>query len=1325
MNYFYQPRVKLKLSVILLLSLFGGVVFLYFVLDKEIQGASVASIQKEKLLVKSTIKKMDKKKRLIAPQQDESECIITEIDWIEEKRRAFQDFLQHHPYQNTSKLDKKALKKIPKKDRPDLAFQQDYLRTLDPQLGYVPHERKIKAYQETQKRLNRLNSKAAIPDLSWEERGPTNVAGRTRALMYDPTDLTGKKVWAGGASGGLWYTNDITSPDSTWRSVSDFWPNIAITAIAYDPNDLQTFYVGTGEGWWNVDAVKGAGLWKSEDAGKTWIQMTSSNSYYPTDIVFYFVNDLVVRSNTAGQSELLVAVGQKYNNGSWSGGGTGLYRSTDGGLSFVQVLPNIAGNPYEPADIEIAADSTIFVGATRNPWGYGGGHILYSSTGLSGSWSAQDFSAVNNARRVEIACAPANKNIIYAIAANAAPSGNSDIAWCKKSTDGGSTWGDITIPTLVDDNVTHFTRRQAWYDLILAVKPSDPSGDTLIAGGIDLHTSFNGGTTWTGISHWYGGFSKPEVHADQHAIIFNPNQTNEVLFGNDGGVYYSQNAGISPSPSFSNRNSGYNITQFYACASLNEIGSNYFLAGAQDNGTQKFTEESLNATQEVTGGDGGYCHIDQDDSNYQITSYVYSNFYVSKNGGGTFSYYPFGNVGSFINPTDYDSRSNTLYFAWSTNNYAYMDDISAVSVGVYAASFGSGTCNHIKVSPFQDSTIYIGTTDGKVYKIENTMSTSVISTRLDNPTTNPISSVGSVSCIELGNDENHILVTYSNYGIVSVWETQNGGLSWSNKEGNLPDMPIRWALYNPTNAKEVMLATEAGIYSTDDISAGSPDWQPSNTGLANVRCDMLKYRYSDGLVTVASHGRGLFTTDVFSSPIVWTGKQSSDWNNAQNWVPNRIPDASLDVRIPSSNVTHELNFNSNVACDDINIESGRTVSIGGDLSVMGSFTSEGTVILNGTSLQTIGNSTFNNLKINNSVQIRLAGDITIQDSLEIQQGNLDLNGFTIDLGSSGTLVENSGHIVTSTTGMITSTRDLNAPNELNVAGMGIVLSSTKNLGTTTIQRYHHKQSNILNILRTYSISPSVNADLNAKMVFHYNDNELDGLDESQGMLFRSADNGITWTAEGGVINPTDNTVTLENIPAFSQWTVSTSIALPFTILSFTAQRLTPELVELTWQTVQEEDNLGFEIEKSTDGLQFERVTFVENQIKQENVKVYQYEDQPVIFDIYYRLKKLHQNGTFTQSQVVFVPGSEQPTFSVYPNPFKNDLNILLNNYNSNQDILNIELLTENGGQILSFIGTLVDFLKYFKLRSQKLESGAYILKIKTPQKNYIKKIIKH
>lgn len=196
--------------------------------------------------------------------------------------------------------------KLPKKDRIDLAMRHEFDMTRDPSLGHIPKERLKEARKVRDGILNRNNTKSAsvISGVNWTERGPNNVGGRTRALMWDPNDANNTKVWAGSVSGGLWYNNDITSSSSTWQAVDDTWDNISISAITYDPNDNNIMYVGTGEGH-VIGSTRGEGMYKSTDGGSTWTHMTAANSFYATDVNFHYVNDIIVK-NESGTSVLYV-----------------------------------------------------------------------------------------------------------------------------------------------------------------------------------------------------------------------------------------------------------------------------------------------------------------------------------------------------------------------------------------------------------------------------------------------------------------------------------------------------------------------------------------------------------------------------------------------------------------------------------------------------------------------------------------------------------------------------------------------------------------------------------------------------------------------------------------------------------------------------------------------------------------------------------------------------------------------------------------------------------------------------------------------------------
>ena len=308
------------------------------------------------------------------------------------------------------------------------------------------------------------------------------------------------------------------------------------------------------------------------------------------------------------------------------------------------------------------------------------------------------------------------------------------------------------------------------------------------------------------------------------------------------------------------KNSGYNVTQFYSNASHPTAGNNYFLAGSQDNGTQQFINANgIVSTNEVTGGDGAYCFIDQVNPNYQITSYIYNNYRISIDGGENFTYLENDNSGRFINPSDYDDNAKVLYSAIDDNSLKRLNNVTgSYFYNTMDINLGA-TASHIRVSDFTNNLIFVGTSSGRLFKISNANSSSHSAVEI---TGNSFPTAW-ISSIELGSSDNELLVTFSNYGVTSIWHTFDGGATWNDKEGDLPDMPVRWSLFNPSNRSEVILATDVGVWSTSNFSSSYPLWVASNGGLANVRVDMFQIRASDGLVTAATYGRGLFSTNDF------------------------------------------------------------------------------------------------------------------------------------------------------------------------------------------------------------------------------------------------------------------------------------------------------------------------------------------------------------------------------------------------------------------------------------------------------------------------------
>ena len=746
---------------------------------------------------------------------------------------------------------------FPEMDEMDAAMRFDVKRTMDPKTGTVPVERLLLARELQQKQFalqKASGTEGPVPGVNWSERGPDTVGGRTRTLHYDLSDPTNKKVWAAGVGGGLWYTNDITAGTPVWNKVNDLFDNLAITCFAQHPFYTNQMMFGTGEGWFNIDAIRGLGIWYSNNGGASWTQLTATNNN-PT---FYHIQDLIYAPVGGAANCTLSDPGWLATTRDG-----GVMKSIDSGATWTKVLGNGVGG----GNLDAAADLEAvyyYVYATLGMPGYPGGGI-YRSCNAGTDWE-KIYQAASTEARIEIAPGP-SVNIswhMYALV-----SGTDDAIARIMKTDNADTipgsaviWTPKNLPRWCDrgDSSDDFTRTQAWYDLIAAVDPNNH--ELVYIGGVDLFRSTNSGNDWTQLSQWGSGCSQPYVHADIHNIILTPsiafpNPGNEWLVATDGGIVRTTNS----FGSFTNRNKSYNVTQFYSCA-IHPTNPNYFLAGSQDNGTQRFNTSGINTTKMVTGGDGGFCHIDQTNGNLQITSFTRSNYLVSTDGGNNFTGRSFNAGGQFINPTDYDGNAEILYAGSFAGDYLRWANpgVDTVGVTVTVSDFASGEVMHVSVSPLTANRVYFGLDNGRVVRVDNAHNAS--------PSSKVISTggmhSGSVSCIAVDpGNEDHILVTYSNYGITSVWETRNAGAatpSWTNVEGNLPDMPVRWAMFDPRNSNWAILATEQGIWSTDGLP--TPVWAATNTNFANTRVDMLQYRASDRLLVAATHGRGLFTTNI-------------------------------------------------------------------------------------------------------------------------------------------------------------------------------------------------------------------------------------------------------------------------------------------------------------------------------------------------------------------------------------------------------------------------------------------------------------------------------
>lgn len=889
---------------------------------------------------------------------------------VAKKRLIHEEFLASSPFKETKNLSKEKRKEL--RLPPNAYNEREWELTMNPSLG-IPTPFLV---EPTNLGLYTTNGAPGTSNNAWQERGPLNTAGRTRVVFYDPNDVGANngdgidynRVYAGGVGGGLWVNNDITSTSSSWAIVPGIAGDLSINSYALDPNNPLIMYIGTGEQYAQGAAV-GNGVYTTTDGGATWSQvniqpagpgtLNGGGSLFKSGI--FSVNDIIVR-DVNGTSEIYVGVGSTFyaapngNVGNPSNvlgaQNAGIYRSVDNGATWSRIENTSMSYSFSgltfyisPNDFEIGADNTLFMGTIATPGiGQGGGRIYSSNDGTN--WTLERLIASSD--RVEIATSSTNANLIYA-AVDGVGGANLFV-----SNDKLASIAAMNEPNDADNGIpaTDFTRGQAFYDLVIEV---DPTNDQIIyAGGIDLFRSFNGGTTWNQISKWsenpnLNGLNVPFIHADVHALTFKPNDSDMAIIGSDGGVSYAFSliAAVSNPNSISNRNNGFNVTQFYYgdIADTDIADGDDFAGGTQDNGSQLTNDAPANGLTpffDPIGGDGAYTNIDKD-GNYVILSvtgqtHLYADYPIlpgsTLNGlfaTGRLYAISQGNGGDFINVAELDENLDVFFANGTTFNGT--NGILVCDLGTTAA-----TCNTItnallngsrptamKISPFTTATskLFLGTVNSRLIRVDNANTTSQVWTDISGS-----QFLGSVSDIEFGATEQEILVTMHNYGVDSVWYSTDGGTTWASKEGNLPDIPVKAILKNPLLTEEVIIGTEEGIYVTGDFNSASPTWTQTNNGMTSVKVVDLDLRVSDNTILASTHGRGMFTgqfntlgfeesrsiqNQVKLFPTVNNGTlnlvSEVDLNNAQVTIYNLSGQEVYNKKIDLSNQQQRLSLN--------------------------------------------------------------------------------------------------------------------------------------------------------------------------------------------------------------------------------------------------------------------------------------------------------------------------------------------------------------------------------------------------------------------------------
>ena len=730
---------------------------------------------------------------------------------------------------------------------------------------------------------------AGYTDPIWSNLGAgfgRNVAGRITSLAVD-----GSTYYAGAADGGVWKSTDS---GANWTPIFDQMPTLSIGALAVNPAD-HSLWVGTGEANTSSDSYAGVGVFRSSNGGASFSRVGGTELAGKTSYRLTFDGFGKVYVATSG----------------------GLYRreAGDTASAWTQVLkpdPNPTGSPYRTSfitDVVVKPGTGGSVVLAALGWRGGtsaldtsyNGFYLSTSGGGSGSYNLITPSgAIDPADigRTSFAYA-ADGSRLYAVVESPAKlaAGAASVmqgAFVSASGDPAGPW------TLIADNNKlcasgsgltcgqgYDPGVQAWYNQNLAVDPSD--ANHVFLGLEEEYQSFDGGQTFATISPYWNynfacdtsGTCPKTTHPDEHAIAISGST---LLIGNDGGVYSRALENAAPKGGWTDLNASLHVLQYYdAEAGKAKHGAGIW-GGLQDNGTTVlFPGAPTNIT--PAGGDGGGVIVDPKNANNAVGEYVYLNTYLTTDGGHNFRTItpsclnavaaPIANCDRsprFIAPLATDVKDANHWViggrdvwtdtrAWNTvcdlasgrcdwtnvHDTGAGHSITAIAVNgntIYAA--WCGPCNS---SGFRDG---IDTNYGGSW---HTIAAANLPGRyVAGLTVDP-------------KDPAHVFAVYNGFsrrwipsgGVGHVFESNNGGTSFTDISGNLPDVPSDALVYADG---ALALGTDIGAFFAGESRGSSTHWSVLGSGLPNTSLNNLRLNPDGNTLLAATHGRGLWSIPI-------------------------------------------------------------------------------------------------------------------------------------------------------------------------------------------------------------------------------------------------------------------------------------------------------------------------------------------------------------------------------------------------------------------------------------------------------------------------------
>ena len=714
-------------------------------------------------------------------------------------------------------------------------------------------------------------------DVSWRVEGPLNIGGRINCVMINPND--GEDILIGTSAGGVFRS---TNSGTDWEAIGEDFSNMSIGSIAFNPQNVNDIYVGTGDPNISGTPKTGNGVYKSTDGGVTWEHKGPSEVGVVSKLLVHPTQSNIV---------YMASMGTPY----YEDEHRGIYKSTDSGESWEQILflstqagiSSLVFHPDFPDTLYAAGWDRI---RNNQVSIVSGSHArIYRSFDGGENWTELAGGLPGgNLSRSAVDVSLSNPAVLYASFVDPGPM---EFEGVYRSDDYGDSWESLNIAAL-DGALGGF----GWYFGQVRINPSDENNVSVM--GVELHSTNDGGTSWyQSTPNWW----LYEVHADMHDLIYDSN--NNIWLGTDGGLY-------SGTEDFNNwkYKSFLPISQFYRIAvSPHEAG--IYAGGMQDNGTSEGNFENMENWPRLLGGDG-----------FQpIYNPVNSNIFYGTIQNGSLRVYDSGGWNGFTDGIGEERVAWDAPFIMSVHDpkvlytgtqmvYIAEDGPSSIWVPISNELNGDPiflpanrhVITVIAESPIDANVLYAGTSDGKVWVTQSGGGEwlEVISGLPDRYVTDIVAS---------DKITGKVYVTHSGYkdgdDVPHVHASNDFGQNWISIAGDLPDLGINNIEVLPQSSDSVIfVATDGGVYFTKNSGA---NWDRAGNNMPVILVFDLEIDMQAKRLVAGTFARSIQSLSLDSLLDIAVGIEEIESAIQFSIYPNP---ASEFIRIKSSSRSTDFNW---------------------------------------------------------------------------------------------------------------------------------------------------------------------------------------------------------------------------------------------------------------------------------------------------------------------------------------------------------------------------------------------------------------------------------